>query len=137
MTQVFIDTSAFVALTDKKDRNHSAAKRCVKTLARARQPLVTSTYVMDELITLVRMRLGHALALVAGQALLESRWCELVDIDEALRADAWSIFSTYSDQTFSFTDCTSFALMKSLGAEEAFTFDRQDFAAAGFRVIPS
>jgi len=137
VTQIFVDTSAFVALTDKKDRSHAAAKRCLQTLARSRRPLVTSTYVADEVIALVRMRLGHAVALTAGEALLESRWCQLIDIDEALRARAWSIFSTYSDQTFSFTDCTSFALMRSLGAEEAFTFDRRDFAAAGFSVIPS
>lgn len=137
MTQIFVDTSAFVALTDRKDRNHAAAKRCLQKLARARRPLVTSTYVADEVITLVRMRLGHAVALTAGEALLESRWCELMDIDEALLEKAWSIFSAYSDQSFSFTDCTSFALMKGLGAEDAFTFDRRDFGAAGFNVIPS
>lgn len=34
------------------------------------------------------------------------------------------------------TDCTSFALMRSMGIDEAFTFDRRDFQAAGFTVVP-
>jgi predicted nucleic acid-binding protein len=136
VSPVFVDTSALVALTDKRDRNHGAARRCFRGLARSRRPLVTSTYVADELITLVRMRLGHPVALVAGAALLESKWCQLVDIDEPLRSRAWELFAEYSDQTFSLTDCTSFALMKSMGLEEAFTFDRRDFGAAGFSVIP-
>lgn len=42
----------------------------------------------------------------------------------------------HGDQTFSFTDCASFALMRSMGIDEAFTFDRTDFLAAGFIPLP-
>jgi len=34
------------------------------------------------------------------------------------------IFEGYRDKDFSFTDCASFAIMKSIGLEVAFTFDR-------------
>jgi predicted nucleic acid-binding protein len=132
----FVDTSAFVALADRKDRNHASAKRTLRALAKARTPLMTSTYVADEVITVLRMRLSHAAAVAAGEALLGSRWCRLVDIDPAVRDSAWQIFVRYADQIFSFTDCTSFALMHALDASEAFTFDRSDFSAAGFSVLP-
>lgn len=135
MRTTFIDTSAFVALVDRKDRNHLAAKRTLKSLAQKRTPLVTSTYVVDEVITLLRMRLGHGIAVRAGDALLASRMCRLLEVDAGTRDSAWHIFVRYADQTFSFTDCTSFALMRALESNEAFTFDRADFSAAGFAVI--
>jgi len=133
---IFVDTSGFVALTDKRDRHHARAKRFFRLLARTRKPLVTSTYVADEVITLVRMRIGHAVAVEVGNALLGSKWCRMLDVDEELRASAWSFFTRYKDQEFSFTDCTSFAIMRALAIDEAFTFDRRDFAAAGFSALP-
>ena len=37
---------------------------------------------------------------------------------------AWRIAEAFADQTFSFTDCTSFAIMERLGVADAFAFDR-------------
>jgi predicted nucleic acid-binding protein len=137
VNSVFVDTSAFVALADKRDRQHPSAKRFFRQLARKRRPLVTSTYVADEVITLARYRLGHAVAVGVGDAIFGSAWCRLLDIEDELRASAWTLFTRYQDQEFSFTDCTSFALMRALDISEAFTFDRRDFAAAGFVPLPS
>ena len=137
MNAIFVDTSAFVALADKRDRQHARAKRFCRLLARTRRPLVTSTYVADEVITLVRMRIGHAVAVEVGNAILGSKWCRMLDIDEEMRASAWTLFTRYKDQEFSLTDCTSFAIMKALGLDEAFTFDRRDFAAAGYSASPT
>ena len=136
MTPVFIDTSALVALTDSKDRNHTMAEKRFRTLARGRRSLVTSTYVFDETITLIRMRIGHAVAVKVGEALMRSQWCRMIEVYEDIRGSAWNLFVRYSDQMFSFTDCTSFALMQSMGINEAFTYDRGDFLAAGFIALP-
>jgi predicted nucleic acid-binding protein len=57
-------------------------------------------------------------------------------VSDDIRATAWQIFVRYDDQLFSFTDCTSFALMRSLGIGDAFTFDRRDYLAAGFVPLP-
>lgn len=135
MTGVFVDTSAFFALTDADDRNHDAAARALKRLGKARRGLVTSTYVIDEVITLVRMRLGHRTAVELGERLERTRWCHVVEVTHETRMVAWQIFVRYDDRSFSLTDCTSFALMRGLGLAEAFTFDRKDFAAAGFTPI--
>jgi uncharacterized protein len=134
---VFVDTSAFVALVDRRDRNHQAAKQWLESLGRSRRSLLTSTDVADEVITLVRMKLGHRVAVQAGVAILESRWCKLLEVEADVRARAWNLFVRYEDQTFSFTDCTSFALMHQFDLNEAFTFDRRDFSAAGFAPVPT
>ena len=137
MKSAFVDTSAFIALVDPKDCNHTAAKGALRAFATAKTPLVTSTDVADEVITLVRRRMGHRTAVRAGEALLRSRWCRLLDVDSATREAAWGIFVRYKDHLFSFTDCTSFALLRALNTTEAFTFDKTDFSAAGFVVVPA
>ena len=48
---------------------------------------------------------------------------------------AWDIFAGRSDRRLSFTDCTSFALMKRLRLDTAITLDG-DFRRAGYRVLP-
>jgi predicted nucleic acid-binding protein len=85
---------------------------------------------------LAPLRVGHRIAVEVGDALFESRWCRPLEIDSALRERAWTLFKRFDDQSFSLTDCTSFAVMGSLGIEESFTFDQKDFAAAGFIPLP-
>jgi predicted nucleic acid-binding protein len=48
------------------------------------------------------------------------------------KAREWML--QYEDQPFSFTDCTSFACMKSLGITQAATTDRH-FQTAGFEPL--
>jgi uncharacterized protein len=132
----FVDTSAFYALADKGDVNHRRASSTLKTLSRNRTPLVTTSEVFAETITLARYRIGHLAAVKVGEKLLASSWCRIVDVSEQIRQAGWQIFVQYDDQSFSFTDCTSFAVMRGMAISEAFTFDRRDFAAAGFTVLP-
>lgn len=48
---------------------------------------------------------------------------------------AWKWQSKFHDHAFSFTDCTSFAVMRRLGLAEAATSD-SNFQTAGFRPLP-
>ncbi len=48
---------------------------------------------------------------------------------------AWDLFSARSDQEQSFTDCSSFVLMRRLGLDTAIAVDA-DFAAEGFTTLP-
>jgi predicted nucleic acid-binding protein len=47
----------------------------------------------------------------------------LVRITEDDEERAWRIFRQYDDKGFSFTDCTSFALMERLDINTVFAFD--------------
>jgi uncharacterized protein len=136
MTDLFVDTSAFYALADRKDSNHRRARAFLAALQRKGQSLLTTTDVFDESVTLVRYRLGHQAAVTLGDKLSASKWCRVLEVRDDLRRSAWDIFVRYTDQTFSFTDCTSFATMRSMRLSDAFTFDRRDFAAAGFVALP-
>jgi uncharacterized protein len=137
MSDLFVATSAFYALVDKKDRNHKRATAFLETWPRQRRALVTSTDVFDETVTLLRYHVGHGVAVAFGEKLVASRWCRVVEVTEPIRRSAWDIFVRYADQSFSLTDCSSFALMRSMQLADAFTFDRRDFAAAGFVARPA
>jgi uncharacterized protein len=128
---VFVDTSAFVALTDQTDRLHHQARRYIELTDRL---LVTSNVVVHETITLLRMRLGYEQALQFGLRLLDEATTPIIRVTPADEAKAWAIFRQYPDKRFSFADCTSFALMKRLGIGTAFAFD-DDFRQSGKWVV--
>ena len=44
--------------------------------------------------------------------------------DEDLFNEAWQYFQRHEDKGYSFTDCISFVVMKTLGIEMAFAFDK-------------
>jgi len=52
-----------------------------------------------------------------------------------LERACWEIFKKYSDQMFSFVDCTSFAICKKIKVDQVFAFD-DDFKIMGFLVKP-
>jgi predicted nucleic acid-binding protein len=136
VNSVFIDTGALYALADAGESTHALAKTTLEELEKRQTALVTTTDVVDEIVTLVRYRLGHAAAVTLGNRLLASSWCRIVEVTDEIRNAAWQIFVQYADQSFSLTDCTSFATMRTMEIAEAFAFDRTDFLAAGFSVIP-
>ena len=70
-----------------------------------------------------------------GESLLKSSVVNLVEVDMAFRRKAWEIFVKYRDHRFSYTDCTSFAVMRQLGIDRVFGYDR-DFEILGFSLIP-
>ena len=132
--RVFVNTSALIALANPSDGMHATAKKCMRKLSDA--TLVTSDYVLDETYTLLRRgRNGLKMTIGFHDLIESSRVIEIVSLDEGLREAAWRIFVDYDDKAMSFTDCTSFALMRQRDLTEAFSFDT-DFQRAGFVVHP-
>jgi predicted nucleic acid-binding protein len=117
---IFVDTSAWYATIDKNDRDHMAAVAKIQNLD---HPLVTSNYIFDETLTLLKTRLNSAIAIQFGQKLWNQEVATLIRITEEDEARAWAIFRQYEDKGFSFTDCTSFALVERLEVNTIFAFD--------------
>lgn len=134
--RVFVDTSAWFALYSKGDEAHSRASRFWKELRRKSARLLTTEHVFSESITLMRARKGYLAACRLGNFILNSRIVEIADVPAQTRGRAWEVFIKYSDKDFSFTDCTSFVVMRELGITDAFAFD-DHFAQMGFTLRPS
>lgn len=128
MKRAFVDTSAWYGFIRKDDPNHG---KIAKVLRAWESRLVTTNYVFDETVTLVRARAGHALAVQVGEVLMDPSLVELSRITSEDEENAWNLFVKYKDQDFSFTDCTSFAVMRRLAMETALTTDHH-FRLIGF-----
>jgi uncharacterized protein len=67
---VFVDTGAWFAYFVRRDPDHRAATAWMR---QNRQPLVTTDYILDELLTLLKMRENYRVAVAAGEALWQQR----------------------------------------------------------------
>ncbi len=135
-TRLFIDSSAWVAVFCKDDGCHQRALEYWQRVCGHRRFLLTSDYVLDETYTLLRRRRnGLRMAIAFHDLVNSSKVIEIASVDESLSKEAWRIFVRYEDKVMSFTDCTSFALMRQRKLLEAFSFD-DDFQRAGFVMQP-
>ena len=67
MRRLFVDTSAYFALTDKRDENHEAAAHFIHQFIRERTELLTTNYIIAETHTLLLNRIGYTTALQVGE----------------------------------------------------------------------
>jgi predicted nucleic acid-binding protein len=124
-----------MALADAADPSHEACREARDESLRAGSVLVTTDYVLDETLTLIRLRLGLAAARRWWEQVDSSarvRW-ESVDVRRAEKARGW--FFGWGDKDFSFTDCTSFVVMRELRLRRVLTTDAH-FRQAGFETAP-
>jgi predicted nucleic acid-binding protein len=135
---IFVDTSAFLALVNEKDTNHTDAVHFLEKIKEGRikiRKIITSDYIIDETLTRIRYSVGHQEAVEWGKDILASNVVERFEVGIEIFELAWKLFQTYDDKKLSFTDCTSFAIMKKKGIEKAFSFD-EDFERIGFIQLP-
>lgn len=137
MRTLFVDTSAFLAVSNRGDRHHQAAAEFFESIMNGKvfTRIVTTDYIVDETVTRLRFVVGHEAALKWLKDIQTSAILEILKVDERTFGKAVKLFEKYSDKTLSFTDCTSFALMEEKKIRSAFTFDA-DFEKVGFKVYP-
>lgn len=132
---IFLDTSAFYAVEVEDDINHKRARNFLLGELRAGKygsPL-TSDYVIDETMTLLRVKHGIEAAIRFYDKI--KRGVKIIWVDETIFEEALKLFRKDDKLRWSFTDCTSFAIMMLLDVRYAFSFDR-NFEEAGFVRLP-
>jgi len=115
-----------VALEDSDDENHKSALEFRKRLRKSLTPfrtLYTSNYIIDETLTLLKERCGVSVAVSFREDLEKSSVVRVLWLEPQVEKEAWRVFKTHGDKGYSFTDCTSFALMDLHAVKNAFTYD--------------
>ena len=138
---IFVDTGVFFAHHDTDAQRHDDAVAGLDDLLDGQygQPY-TSDYVLDETVTLTRVRTGsfEAADTVAGRILGEDPFptvFETIHVEPDDVQASLETFRTYSDHGLSFTDATSVHLCESRGIDAVMSFD-DDFDGLVERVEP-
>ncbi len=131
---VFADTSFFFALAAKRDAAHPLAVEQFTALLRRGRRIVTTDYVVDEALTLTKVRATAAVAVALLDRIEQSEAMTVEMIDAGRFHQAKAFFRKHADHGYSFTDCTSFVVMRELKIGDVLTTD-EHFAEAGFRPL--
>lgn len=133
--KIFIDANVFVANTMPEDPLHHRARELAVQLKSEGPEFFTSSDVVKESLTIISQRGGKSAAKkFYSQITNEKSGISIIFIDEKIHQQGLQLFQEITDKDISAVDCTSFALMRKLGIETVFTFDRH-FQKAGFTLL--
>lgn len=135
-SSIFVDTGGHYAMLNPRDQWHAKAHEVLAARRTEATRFVTTDYVLQETATLLRVR---------GQTHLVEPWLEDVFRSNRCRIE-WTtperfhhvrrFFAKHDDKQWSFTDCTSFCVMRELGIHQALASDSH-FEQAGFERLLS
>jgi predicted nucleic acid-binding protein len=109
---IFADTSALFAYAMPNDSNRDRARQWVRNNSIS---LITTDYIIDETLTLVRARSYAARAIQLGELLFSGQVADIYYLTEEDILASWEVFRSYQDKEWSFTDCTSKVIIENSG----------------------
>ena len=125
----FVDTGVFFAAYNKNDEMHlDGALILVSSLLGWFGKVYTSTYVIDETLTLTKAKMSGPDAVRLSEDITGSKRISKlnVDADEAIFREALVRFKEHSDvRGLSFTDCTTLVLGEKMRISTLLSFDRR------------
>lgn len=138
---IFVDAWAWLALSNKKDISHELAKKWYGEIKTTGYRMVTSDYVLDEVITALFKNVAFSGAIEFIESLfaaIKDKQIKIERITETRFKTAWSLRKKDQDKPdISFTDLTSFVLMQELAINDVFTGDAHfNQVNLGFEIIP-
>jgi hypothetical protein len=130
---VFIDAGPWYASIVPGDPRHADVMAWLRLNG---QPLVTTDYVIDETLTLLRSRGERARAIALGRRLLDLSGVAIRFINEAEVRQAWALFRDNPGRDWSFTDCTSKVVIDTLHIKQVLTFDHHFVEFGPLELLP-
>ncbi len=135
---IFVDTNFLVAMYDASDQYHDQSENILRSLTSDISRLVTTDYVYDETMTFLlktHPEHGYHRALSFDADITKQTIFHMLSISETLFLSAQEVFRKFNrDKYWSFTDCTSYAVMEDFGMQKVLTFDHH-FSEMGFEII--
>ncbi|TMD50603.1 MAG: type II toxin-antitoxin system VapC family toxin [Chloroflexi bacterium] len=136
--RIFVDTSAWIDLMNKNERNHAEAIQFHKNLS----PLtlrITSWGIVSETFTWIRYHIGGQEAfrwLSMKESLEQQGFLQIVFPDAQMEIGVRKVIDRFRDQALSYVDAFSIALVQSRPDIDAiFAFDHH-MILAGRPVLP-
>jgi len=128
---VFIDTVFVVALINRRDQYHSTASALAQEYDGC--PLLTTDAVFLEVGNALASRFRQE-AVEVIEDFFDAEEVEIVRLSPKLFEDAFNLFKSREDKSWTLVDCVSFVVMWDAKIHDALTSD-QHFVQAGFRAL--
>lgn len=135
---LFVDTSGWAYYLDRQDPLHPAFVTLAQRMVTQRRRLVTTNYIITELVALLssRYHLPRQQVVKAINAIKTDTAVEMVYVGQLLDNEAWALLESRLDKEWSLVDASSFVVMRHFGMTQALTTDHH-FTQAGFVRVPT
>jgi predicted nucleic acid-binding protein len=132
-----VDTAGWGYYLDRGDPRHAAVDTFVKQAIKARRHLVTTNYILSELVVLLssRCHLPRQQVITAINAIKAESIVQIIHINLEFDKQAWELLEARLDKEWSLVDASSFIIMRHFGITQALTTDKH-FTQAGFVRVP-
>ncbi len=131
MKSIFIDTEAFYAALNRKDKHHKRTRDFFLKSKEKKWKLLTSNFVVAETHALILNRVGREIAALFLQS-IPALTVRATSEDEEKARD---IILSYTDKDFSYCDALSFSIIKRLSIDKVLAFDEHFKQYGKFRFI--
>ena len=121
-TIVIADSSGIISLISDTDKNHSLAIDISSKLEKTKGSIIVPSDVFTETLNIAGKKIGHKIALFAGEKILSEKTFLISDTNEKIRKRALEIFKD-QPESVSFTDCTVMANADLFKTKDIFGFD--------------
>jgi predicted nucleic acid-binding protein len=130
----FWDTSGWFTLYVKSEEMHKKALEIAEYQIQNKIPFITSDLVIHETMTLFMARKQPKSAIQFWSTFNHSKLVRIEKIDDNQFQKSGDYFCNQIEQGYSFTDVSSFLVMKELKITSAVTLDKH-FVKAGFQIL--
>lgn len=137
MTKILIDTSAFICLTEIGDKRYQKAIELYRAAKKEKAAFFVTSDILVETITRTRYKLGLPQAKKLYKLIKKEEkrgFLEILQTNILMADKVIKIMEKFKNVELSFTDCTSFLIMKQYKLDYIFAFD-SDFVKMGLKVL--
>lgn len=134
MKPIFVDTSALIALGNKKDSFHQQAIQIRNQLKSENRNFITTNAILLEFGNAFSSIYLKPVAISVIKAIKMSPKWESVLIDELVFERAFTLYQKMNDKEWGLVDCSSIIVAKEREITEVFSTDRH-FKQAGFTIL--
>ena len=128
---IFVDSSAWIALFSARDQHHDEADRMFRAIVASGRRLLTTNLVLAEIHRLLLYRAGIRAASAALEKIEASRLVRIEFAGAVHHQSAKGWLDRLQEHPISYADAVSFAVMEAAGCGEAVSYDHH-FQVAGF-----
>ena len=121
MSRFLIDSGAFLAMLDARDKYHPQSQKFITNNTTA--TFFMPNAIFAETMTLIKAKLGAKAAVMLGDRIFRSPLFQLIPLSEEDEQATWRIFKQYDDKAWSYADCSLLAASRRLQITSVFSFD--------------